>query len=216
LGLNEVGTSSISFEPSTKETPMDRNSSFNVSNQFDSKNGQASNGTSKVSDTSAKAVATEVAQNAKEVANDFADRARSMVGEQVSSAKQMAADRIGGVADALRATGDQLRSQGTGEVGNYVDQAVDKLDQASSYLQTSTFSELVSDVGAFARREPAIVFGSAFVIGMLAGRFLKSSSTPKMTPMHGESGTAGATNIEGRSELGRLGQGDKSFVPGVV
>jgi|GEM_PF-6539990 len=195
---------------------MNRNSSFNGSNQFDSNNGQHSNGTSKVSDTSAKAVATEVAQNAKEVANDFAGRARSMVGEQVSSAKQMAADRIGGVADALRATGDQLRSQGTGEVGNYIDQAVDKLDQASSYLQTSTFSELVSDVGSFARREPAIVFGSAFVIGLLAGRFLKSSSTPKMTPMHGESGTAGVTNIEGRSELGRLGQGDKSFVPGVV
>jgi hypothetical protein len=195
---------------------MDQNSSFNGSNQFDSNNGQYNNGTSKVSDTSAKAVATEIAENAKEVANDFADRARSMVEEQVSSAKQMAADRIGGVADALRATGDTLRSQGTGEVGNYVDQAVDKLDSASSYLQTSTFSDLVSDVGDFARREPAIVFGSAFVIGLLAGRFLKASSTPRSTPLHGESGTAGVTDIEGRSELGRLGQGDRSFVPGVV
>ncbi|MBA3258913.1 MAG: hypothetical protein H0T68_05525, partial [Gemmatimonadales bacterium] len=51
----------------------------------------------------------------------------------------------------------------------------DQVDQVAAYLREADFQRLARDVESLARRQPAIVFGAAFAIGLLGARFLKSS-----------------------------------------
>jgi hypothetical protein len=54
----------------------------------------------------------------------------------------------------------------------------------SDYLRDKSLTDVVGDVERFARREPVIFVGGAFLIGLLGSRFLKSSQS------HGSSSSA--------------------------
>jgi len=180
---------------------MDKTQGFNTSNKFDSAPGQPA-------EAGAKVLVGEVAQSARQVAGDLAGRARQAAEQQIGSVKQMAADRIGNVADALRATGDQLRSKDGDGVSHYVDQAVDRLDAASGYLQRSSLADLVADVEGLARRQPAIFFGGVFLFGIFAGRFFKSSGAIGGVEAGGpSSGGRGALSSHSEAQPGRGQQG---------
>ena len=120
-------------------------------------------------------VAGEVAGAARQAASDLAGTARRAATQQIEGIQSQLASRVSGVADALRQTGEQLRGEES-PASELVDQAVDRLDRAAEYLETRSLPNLMSDLGDFARREPALVFGGAFLAGIALGRFLKSSS----------------------------------------
>ena len=115
---------------------------------------------------------------AQQVAN-AAGAAIEQTGEQVKaqaySQKERAAGGLETVADALRQTGEQLSEDGQEMVGQYVEKAADQVDRVTGYLRQRSFDEMVGDVQAYARHQPAIFFGGAFALGFLAARFLKSS-----------------------------------------
>jgi hypothetical protein len=56
------------------------------------------------------------------------------------------------------------------------------VEGVSSYLHAKQFGDVVGDLESFARREPILFAGSAFVVGLLGGRFLKSSRPQTATP----------------------------------
>jgi hypothetical protein len=58
---------------------------------------------------------------------------------------------------------------------DYFGRVATQVEGMSSYLQTKGFGDVVDDLESFARREPVLFVGSAFVVGLLGGRFLKSS-----------------------------------------
>ncbi|XXY49995.1 hypothetical protein WME91_02450 [Sorangium sp. So ce269] len=111
---------------------------------------------------------------AKDAAGHVADQAREQVGTKLSSQKEKAAGTIGGIADAIRQTGDKLRD--TGPLPDMADRAADGVERVANYLQTRNVGDIVREVERFARREPAVFFGAAFALGLVGGRFLKSSS----------------------------------------
>jgi hypothetical protein len=119
--------------------------------------------------------ASDLKDEAKHVVEDLASLARKSAESQVSGGKDKAAETLGGVAKALRHTGEQLRSQDQGGLTDYVVRAADKVEAASDYLQGRSLRDVISDVGDFARREPALFIGSAFTVGLLGGRFFKSA-----------------------------------------
>jgi hypothetical protein len=49
------------------------------------------------------------------------------------------------------------------------------VERVANYLRERDFHQLVNDAEDFARRSPAVFLGSAFVLGLAASRFLKSS-----------------------------------------
>jgi len=114
---------------------------------------------------------------AKEAASHLAKDAKEELSSRLTSQKdkavEKAAEKLGTVADALRGTQDA--TQEVPFVGDYAKKAAEGVDRLSSYIQTRTLGQLVGDVETFARREPALFFGGAFTLGLLAGRFLKSS-----------------------------------------
>jgi hypothetical protein len=103
------------------------------------------------------------------------DRVRQGASSQLSSQKTKATDGIGTVAQAVRQTTQHLRDQQHDTIARYVDEAANQLERVSNQLRDKDVGELMQDAQRFARRRPAVFIGSAFAIGLLGARFLKSS-----------------------------------------
>ena len=103
-------------------------------------------------------------------------RVRESASAQLASQKDRATDGLGSVAQAVRQTTQQLREQHHDTVAGYVDQAADQIERLSRRLKQKDVGELIGDAQRLARRQPALFIGSAFAIGLLGARFMKSSA----------------------------------------
>lgn len=111
--------------------------------------------------------------DAKNAVGHMAEGARDQVVTRVEAQKDKAAEKIGTVAGALRAAGEPLAE--IGPLPDLAGRAADQIESIAEYVQSRTVGDIVQEVERFARREPAIFLGAAFGVGLLAGRFLKSS-----------------------------------------
>jgi hypothetical protein len=82
---------------------------------------------------------------------------------------------MGGIAQAFRVSGEELRQQEQYPLAGFADQIADKVDGFSEYLDRGDIGGMLSDVEDFARREPAIFVAGAFAAGLLLTRFFKSA-----------------------------------------
>ncbi len=137
---------------------------------------QQSQGSSTVDQ--AKQKASQAVGQAEQKASQLTDQAKQQATSQLASQKQRATDTLGGVAQALRQTGQHLREQDQGTIAQYTDKAAQQLDSFSGSLRDKNINQLLSDTERFARREPTLFLGGAFLVGLLGARFLKSSSQP--------------------------------------
>lgn len=110
---------------------------------------------------------------AKDAVTHVAGRARDAVTHGIDAQKEKATDAASTVAIALRETGEKLKD--VGPLGAAAEKAADGVERLSDFLQDRSLGEIVDEVEGFARREPLLFFGTAFAIGLVGGRFLKSS-----------------------------------------
>lgn len=125
------------------------------------------------------------------------DKVRERATAQLTSQKDRAFDGIGSVAQAVRQSTQQLRDQHHDTLAGYVEQAADQIDRLAQQLRGKDVGELLDDAQQLARRQPALFVGSAFAIGLLGARFLKSS-TRHRDERYGAYGYAGGRG--GRAE----------------
>jgi len=118
----------------------------------------------------------QVADQAKEQAGQVVDQAKQQATSQLSSQKDRAVDSLGTVADALRQSGKHLRENDQQGFAQYADKAAERVEQFSDQLRGKDVQEIVRDVERYARQQPALVLGGAFVLGLLGARFLKSTA----------------------------------------
>jgi hypothetical protein len=115
-------------------------------------------------------------------AQTLVDQAKSGAQDRVRSAAQSsktsAVDTLSGVAQSLLVAAQQLQDQQKGSVGRIIEQAATRVDDAAKYLDRAEVDELVNKTESWARQNPALFLGGAFVIGVLGARFLKSSRPP--------------------------------------
>lgn len=102
-------------------------------------------------------------------------QARDQASSSLSDSRRQAADQVGGIANALHSAGQHLRGEQQERIAGLADGFADQVDQVASYLREADLDRMARDVESLARRQPAIVFGAAFAIGLLGARFLKSS-----------------------------------------
>lgn len=135
--------------------------------------------TEKASDSGA---ATALLDEAKNAAGKVVQTATEQIGRRLDSEKNKAADAIGGVADAIRSTAERHSAPGpAGELGT---RAADGIEDVADYLQSRSLRDVIGEVESFARREPAIFLGAAFALGLVGGRFLKSSARSRTDARH--------------------------------
>jgi hypothetical protein len=142
----------------------------------------ASSGSSAAESPRPKAGPGDIVKDVKEIANEAAGQAKEVAENQISVRKDKALDTLGNVARALRETSGRLGSEKETAATDYVMRAADGVDRVAQYLRSRDLSRVVEDVESFARREPAIFLGGAFVAGLIGSRFLKSSRTPAERP----------------------------------
>lgn len=104
------------------------------------------------------------------------EKAASVIDEQ----KGNLASGISSVADSIRQIGENIggkddNNQIAALAGKYGDTLAGQVEKFSSYIEDRELKELVRDVEQFAKRNPALFVGGAFMLGILAARFLKSS-----------------------------------------
>ena len=111
---------------------------------------------------------------ASSVADRVADTAQQQVGSKVESQLGRGADVLGQVSQAIRQSGEQLRSEQP-QIASFADTAAEQVDRASQYLRQTDYQGLVRGAEDFARRQPAVFLGGALALGLVASRFLKAS-----------------------------------------
>lgn len=149
----------------------------------------------------------------KHLAGDAVDRTKKGATNQLELGKSRAVEGLGSVATALRKTGESLREEDNDMLTGVLDSAAKSVDSVSGYIKDKSFTDVLVDMKDFARREPALFLGGALVVGLLGGRFLKSSTpAPKSGPSqrgngNGSKATGGRGTSERNGQLPKLSAG---------
>ncbi|HXG70865.1 MAG TPA: hypothetical protein VNJ04_09680 [Gemmatimonadaceae bacterium] len=148
-----------------------------MGNTFDMSGGQAAQRTSSFEPT-APGEQGSTRDTVISQAQNFADKAKATTQDRVRSAamtgKTQAAEVVSGLAQSLFVAGRHLGEK-QGGAAQLVEQTAEQLDRVAQYLQTTELDELVQRTESWARKNPALFVGGAFIIGAIGARFLKSS-----------------------------------------
>jgi hypothetical protein len=113
-------------------------------------------------------------------AKDQATRAAAKVGEQakntVDARMSDVAHELGSVAETVRQTTHEVGGENE-TIARYGDRIAEQIEGVSSYLDERSIDDVLNDVQDFARRQPAVFLGGAFMLGLMVGRFLRSSES---------------------------------------
>jgi hypothetical protein len=123
-------------------------------------------------------VADQAQQKLMQVAGTAQEQAKSQLGGQLDQV----GEALGSVADAMSSVGKQLREKDQDHLATLADQAAQRVDRFSGYVKGHDVDQLIGDVEDFARRQPMVFVGGAFVLGLMAARFLKSSRLEPAMP----------------------------------
>jgi ElaB/YqjD/DUF883 family membrane-anchored ribosome-binding protein len=119
----------------------------------------------------------DAAATAQQQSVELKERGKGKLGETLDQRTNQAGGQARKMAQALRRSTEQLRSQGESEqVAGFADSAADRVDQLGEYLERTSGDQLVRDAEDFARRRPWMIAGIGLLAGLAASRFLKASS----------------------------------------
>jgi hypothetical protein len=120
-----------------------------------------------------------VIDSAKQAAGHLVEQVKEQAASRADQQRHTVASGLAAVADAFRNMGDELRSRGEGRVAEYAAQmghtASGQVERLAHYLHGRNVRQVASDLEDVARRSPGMFLGGAFVLGLAASRFLKSS-----------------------------------------
>lgn len=120
------------------------------------------------------------------VAKDQAKRVAAQVGEQakstVESRKSEVAQELSSVADVVRQTSYEVGAGNSPTIEGYGRRIADQIEGVSSYVDEHGVEDILADAQEFGRRQPAVFLGGAFMLGLVVGRFLRSSGTREYDP----------------------------------
>jgi len=147
--------------------------------------------------------AGQVQQKAVEVKGQAGNRVR----QELDVRSTEAGEQLGLTADAMRRTGEQLRSDGKETPAKVVTAVADRAERLGSYLTLANADQMLGDVEDFARRQPFLFAVGGATIGFLAARFMKASSSSRYEGSNGSGTYSGSQSREVATPAGQLGQG---------
>ncbi|HET6654743.1 MAG TPA: hypothetical protein VFH57_00730 [Gammaproteobacteria bacterium] len=112
---------------------------------------------------------------AREKTREMADEARRQASDTAERQKKAAADQAGGVASALRRTGEELGRQDQTYLADMANQFADSVDRMADQMRDQDIGTLLNRTQEFARRRPGVFLAGAVATGFVLTRFLKSS-----------------------------------------
>lgn len=119
----------------------------------------------------------QVAEGTQQAVSQVTEQARQQATSFLDGQKSQATSTLTSIADALRQTGDSLRTSDQAMVAGVTDKAADQVESVSNYLQQRQVGDFVYEAENYARNNTWLFLGGAFTLGLLAARFLKSSGS---------------------------------------
>jgi len=126
------------------------------------------------------------------VVTEFLDAARSAAESLLQEQKNQIAERVSGVAEALRCTAEPLDRSQNRIMSRYLEMAADRVEEFSNTVRDRHWNELVADTEQFARRQPAWFVLGAVATGFVVGRLLWTSAGRQRARASGASASSGA------------------------
>ena len=113
--------------------------------------------------------------------DEAVQRGRNVVTDQARERSSQLADQIGTAAQTMRQVAEQSRTQGNTQQARMAEQAAERSERMSNYLQNVDPEQMLDDVEDFARRRPWVVAGAGLLVGFAVARSLKASSARRYT-----------------------------------
>jgi hypothetical protein len=118
-------------------------------------------------------------QHAKKATSEVVTQVQQRAGSQLDQQKDRAATEITSVVNAVRKFGESLAGAESGPIARYAaeygDKAADGLERFSNYLREQDAKKLLGDIKSFGKRRPALLLGSAFLLGFAGARLIKTA-----------------------------------------
>jgi ElaB/YqjD/DUF883 family membrane-anchored ribosome-binding protein len=127
---------------------------------------------------------------------DFVDAARSGTESLLEEQKHQMAERVSGIAAALRGAAESLDQSQNRAIARYADQAAERIESFTGAVREQRWHEIVAKTEDFARRQPTIFVLAAIATGFVVGRFLLVSTAGDR---HDGEATQGASRVAARS-----------------
>ena len=111
---------------------------------------------------------------AKEQAAGLVDKARGAASERLEGGVETATGALSNVAEVLHDASDSLREHDQDAFARYAEVAAQQVEQFTEAIRGRSVGDLLDEAERFARREPGLFLGGAFLLGIFGSRFLKS------------------------------------------
>jgi hypothetical protein len=140
----------------------------------------------------------EGAQQIQEKASEAKMRTRERLRQQIDTRSTDTGQQMTGTASALRQTAQRLREEEQEPQAKVLDGIAERTERFGRYLTETDGDRLLRDVERIARRRPWLVAGGGAVLGFLAARFTKASSSRRY-------------EVEGRHDYPAVGRGRHDY-----
>lgn len=105
---------------------------------------------------------------------NVADRLKEESKQRIERGKATAADQIDNVANALKSASRQLGGSST--LGSYTDRLAHNIESFGSRLRHGSIDEIVGDIQAAARRNPALFVAGGLALGVVLARLVRAAA----------------------------------------
>jgi ElaB/YqjD/DUF883 family membrane-anchored ribosome-binding protein len=121
--------------------------------------------------------AEQVKERVQDVAEQAKGQSREQLRSQINQRSTQAGEQVGSAADAMRRTSEHLRVEGKDGVAKVIDGVAQRSERLGNYLIQADGDQILRDVEDIARKQPWLFVGGSAVVGFLASRFMKASSS---------------------------------------
>ena len=108
-------------------------------------------------------------------AGEMASQTTEKVNSALNAQKGLGADYVENIAHIVHRAAGEFETE-LPAAAHYIHQAADHLDSVADFIRERDTKQMVTDVQEFSRRQPALFFGGALVLGFAAFRFFNAST----------------------------------------
>jgi hypothetical protein len=152
----------------------------------------------------------QVKERVQDVAEQTKSQTREQLRAQISSRSSQAGEQVSAAAGALRHTSEHLRREGSDSVAKVVDGAAARGERLGTYLTRADGDQILRDVEDIARKQPWLFVGGSAVLGFLASRFMKASSSGRY---HGQAPVSPYPHAGGDGSAGYISPAAPALPP---
>ena len=116
----------------------------------------------------------EAAHETAQTAGQLAHRASETGFQQVDQRREQAADAVDRIAQSIRRVSVDIGEQQPA-IGNVADTAAEQAERLAGYLRRTDARQMLDNVQGYARRQPLLFVGGAFLAGLAASRLMKAA-----------------------------------------